>query len=456
MSRSTQRNQRKKSSEANREDRITNLPEGVISHILSRLPTKDAVRTCVLSKDWEYKWTHIYNIRIYDGIYNKRSRTGTKTVFVNFLERLLLLSQNVKSFQLSLSNKYALNRMTAWISAVLMRNVENFELTYLKDGIVLPRGLLNCTSLRKLKLRLLSSTFRVPTENCFPNLAILHLEGVEILYTPSSTEPLKFIFPVLETCVLKKCKWSNVKIVELYAPALTIFKSHPPEDAQVNDYSIKIHGAKLIKFESSSNVLETFDMSNSRIAYATLLNSFRKYGPYLMNRDQDDLQLLEKGGLQVRMLLKGFSCLKELELSGDVAKAIAQSKHGVPLSRYNTLERLVIFSGSGETLLELLQAAPSLKYLVINEGIWVHYDYDAVQVVPMCISNSLEEVKFNSFDFSGKKPEFYLAEFLLKNAILLKKMHLHCAYRTAQENKIVEELSTVPTNSARCVTIVVT
>ena len=34
-------------------DRMSSLPDGVLFHMLSFLPTADAVRTCILSKRWE-------------------------------------------------------------------------------------------------------------------------------------------------------------------------------------------------------------------------------------------------------------------------------------------------------------------------------------------------------------------------------------------------------------------
>jgi len=41
------------------EDRLSDLPDGVILHILSFLNTKHVVRTCVLSKRWEHLWKRI-------------------------------------------------------------------------------------------------------------------------------------------------------------------------------------------------------------------------------------------------------------------------------------------------------------------------------------------------------------------------------------------------------------
>ncbi|KAK0597405.1 hypothetical protein LWI29_024962 [Acer saccharum] len=41
-------------------DRLSNLPDSVIHHILSRMDAKYAVQTCVLSKKWKFHWAHIH------------------------------------------------------------------------------------------------------------------------------------------------------------------------------------------------------------------------------------------------------------------------------------------------------------------------------------------------------------------------------------------------------------
>ncbi|GAU44449.1 hypothetical protein TSUD_93030 [Trifolium subterraneum] len=40
-------------------DMITDLPEGILLHILSLLPTEDAVRTSILAKKWRNMWTYL-------------------------------------------------------------------------------------------------------------------------------------------------------------------------------------------------------------------------------------------------------------------------------------------------------------------------------------------------------------------------------------------------------------
>ena len=63
----TTSNTRMKKARARNKDMISNkLPESIISDILSLLPTKEAVRTCVLSKNWINRWTSITKLQLDD------------------------------------------------------------------------------------------------------------------------------------------------------------------------------------------------------------------------------------------------------------------------------------------------------------------------------------------------------------------------------------------------------
>ncbi|XP_073021809.1 F-box/LRR-repeat protein At4g14103-like isoform X2 [Primulina eburnea] len=212
--------------ENNGEDIISYLPECITCRILSLLPTKDALRTCVLSKDWEHKWTGIYNIDIDDDIRFVLKKTR-KTSFINFVDRIFFLSRNstLKRFRLRCRLEYKAHRMISWISAALMRNVEDLEIVYNDDDVVLPGRLFNCTSLTTMKLKW-PCFFRVSAQNLFSSLKSLYLDRTKFLgECVPSTSKLVFDFPALETLELQNCKWLKVNLVEINAPVLSMFKA---------------------------------------------------------------------------------------------------------------------------------------------------------------------------------------------------------------------------------------
>jgi hypothetical protein len=52
-------------------DLISNLPDGVLQHMLSFLPAQDAVRTCVLAKRWRHMWESTTVLRFVCGGMNE-------------------------------------------------------------------------------------------------------------------------------------------------------------------------------------------------------------------------------------------------------------------------------------------------------------------------------------------------------------------------------------------------
>ncbi|KAK0595334.1 hypothetical protein LWI29_005659 [Acer saccharum] len=73
-------------------DRLSNLPDSVIHHILSRMDAKDAVQTCVLSKKWKFHWTHI-NCYCFDCL--------TSASVVDFEDFVINVLNNRRPFSLS-------------------------------------------------------------------------------------------------------------------------------------------------------------------------------------------------------------------------------------------------------------------------------------------------------------------------------------------------------------------
>ncbi|XP_058740954.1 F-box/FBD/LRR-repeat protein At5g53840-like [Vicia villosa] len=93
---------RPKKNDKAKEDIMSKLPDSLITHILSLLPTKDAVRTSVLSKRWIESWTLITKMDFDDTVFysRKRKKSSGKQNFINFVYRTLIFAKvhNVESF----------------------------------------------------------------------------------------------------------------------------------------------------------------------------------------------------------------------------------------------------------------------------------------------------------------------------------------------------------------------
>ncbi|KAK2437083.1 F-box/LRR-repeat protein [Trifolium repens] len=70
------------------EDKLSNLPNCILVHILSFLNTKDAVRTCILSKRWKHIWKYIPTLTLH------YSNFSTLKSFDKFVSSVLCLRDN--------------------------------------------------------------------------------------------------------------------------------------------------------------------------------------------------------------------------------------------------------------------------------------------------------------------------------------------------------------------------
>jgi len=79
--------QRENENEKNYEnkDMLSDLPVGVLLHILSLLDTKQVVQTCILSKRWEHIWKRISTLMLY------ASSFSTPEQFAIFVSKILTL-----------------------------------------------------------------------------------------------------------------------------------------------------------------------------------------------------------------------------------------------------------------------------------------------------------------------------------------------------------------------------
>ncbi|KAK4722356.1 hypothetical protein R3W88_012589 [Solanum pinnatisectum] len=130
-------------------DRISKLPDAVLIQILSLLPTKDAVASCVLSKRWRYLCNSIDNFH-FDGC----SYYNNVENFVFLVDHVLshCTCSKIKKFQLILPYNSEWNfdlSISRWMNFAVERKVEDVLLCLCDDNFTfqLPISICTCSSL---------------------------------------------------------------------------------------------------------------------------------------------------------------------------------------------------------------------------------------------------------------------------------------------------------------------
>ncbi|CAL8145286.1 unnamed protein product [Prunus armeniaca] len=433
---------------------LSNLPDVVIQKIISLLETKDAIRTSILSKRWEYLWTSIPNLNFYKGLF------ATRSSLVNIVERALLLRgpADIETFDLTFPVLDDACRVNAWIDATVRRNVKKLYLYLhsLKEPFYLPHSLFTSTTLVAAELDI-PFLFKAPSTVCFSSLRTLSLRS--IVFSDDSTQQLFSGCPVLEELSIEECKWMNLKFVSICAPQLlrlTITELDPQLSKGSDGCQIMIFGVSLTYFYYRGELLNEYcfyDSSSPNEAEIHLSYNFTKK--------------LRPTAYRLYKLLRGLSSVKELVFSdsnafevilGNAPELVAQ----MPL--FNDLTTLVLEDSvyiDNKALLTMLQYCSCLETLVFVEGIGLSSDRveddGVLEPLPPCFLSHLKMVEVG--DFSGDENELNALEILLKNAMVLENMLLACTteFQGGPEKKteIAKQLSNLAKGPESCEVVLV-
>lgn len=123
------------------EDIISKLPHTIIVHILSFLHTKDAVRTCILSKRWKFMWYTVPTL-----FFSDTSTTASKfQKFHNYVDTCLehrkrgmyfIADSAINTFKLDIECSERNNKarhLDKWLGFVVENKVKELSLN-LKSG----------------------------------------------------------------------------------------------------------------------------------------------------------------------------------------------------------------------------------------------------------------------------------------------------------------------------------
>ncbi|GAU28181.1 hypothetical protein TSUD_313400 [Trifolium subterraneum] len=168
-----------------RKDRLSSLPDELLEHILSYLPTKDAVATSFLSKRWKSQslWRSQFNLH-FDDIHFPDA-----FAFREFFDSVITNRDNTQpiiSFHLNCGRH-------GFYNAATTQGVQNISIPLPIDVMTLPTFVLTTKTLSVLKLKRVKLTLIKDLVVDLPSLKLLHLESVYFTYN-------QYIIKLLSGC----------------------------------------------------------------------------------------------------------------------------------------------------------------------------------------------------------------------------------------------------------------
>ncbi|CAJ2659469.1 unnamed protein product [Trifolium pratense] len=416
----------------NGRDIISDLPNHIIGSILSFLPTKVAVRTCVLSKRWKNLWTFVRELSFQDHFHRIKIK---KMQFVQFVYRVLrhLDSSMIDSFSLSLCYNYA--HIKEWISLVLSRKVKKVyleaqskhqyqEFPTKKKKEFPTNSLFECQYLQELCLK--NFRIRLRPFITLSSLTVLKLSRMSVTTTfgvPNEPKDLTLNFPVLRKFETEGWPWYHVKSVTLQMPLLDVLSM---DDCRYHGPHVEINYcvSHLIKFNytgrflSATILVDAVDIVSANInimLYDGSSNSIQEQMVFVS-------KLLSINGLNAASLKLCLSREQLFESVVEVFEKVRDSLNYIP--DFQILSHLHLDLAPGDLLLGILSKSPCLETLVLKVQDFGKTLLDSA-LMPGCFLLTLKVVKFERF--AATTHDLNFAEFVLKNAVVLEKITFSCS-----------------------------
>ncbi|GLT67351.1 hypothetical protein SLA2020_396660 [Shorea laevis] len=452
-------------------DRISALPEGVICHILSFLPTKVAVQTSVLSTKWRKIYTLVSCIDLEFGTLDddrEEIDAEKSNRFSNFVDRVFFFHDkpSIVSFRLKCYQYVDPLHVDGWIRALMQHSIQELDIYnhhFAFLGMPLPASVFSCETLVVLKVNLNSSyhALKVPARICLPNLKVLHMHDFSFS-NDGSGEKLLSSCPVLEDLVLGSCAFNNdrskFKISNSSLRRLTLQDYYTELSDQF--VQIMICAPNLLLFKCTSGLrLDVILCNLSSLEDAHINVRAYAHEVYLVSYR-----------VRVLKLLLGIQGVKSLFLSNHTIEALSYGGNlHADLPTFHNLKFLQVdwpsveypreFEDTIQTpkeLMDILQKTPNLNYLGMREGLEpdaLSQEKEILNSIPQCFISSLKRLDIAAFD--GTATDVHFLKYLLENATLLQKMSIFCTEKLSanleKQEEIKNELELFCADTTSCV-----
>ncbi|MED6216129.1 hypothetical protein PIB30_004613 [Stylosanthes scabra] len=392
-------------------DRISQLPESVISEILSRLPTEDAIDTCFLSRSWRHRWKDLLQAFNFSAIPFKNQKGFLDKQghmrFLSLVNDILLHHRRVPVRKLAI--RYVTDSdvdyaaLNAWVYAAIGSHLEELKLDSEGVNLMVPSRLFTCcTSLVNLELVCRIDAEEELTQVRFPSLKKLKLG----FRNPNLVTNILSGSPILETLDL------------MVATKLgAVFKIHSP--------SLK----RLYFVDSCSSRTEQLEINTPLLEYL----SIRIYTKQLPTN---------LGVLKILMKRRSSQCL------------VRATQFDLPEFRY--LRNLEFVHGFLNTrfLFRMLERCPMLQVLTIHRQatLWAAlHGWTQPTNVPYCLASQLSIINFQMY--VGTKDDLELIAYILQQGLALKSISIGFGYfplDSERGQRMINELFHLSKGSNMC------
>ncbi|KAJ0240661.1 FBD domain-containing protein [Hirschfeldia incana] len=436
------------------EDRISHLPDSLICHILSNLPTEDAVKTSVLSTRWKSLWLYVPRLHLHSDKFphfNAFKSFGDKFFGSNNVSCL----PNIKLTLDGHASKPAdddVSYVTTWIDAAIKRKVQHLELWCLPDysEYEIPVSLYVCETLVSLKLHEL-----VLVDSCFVSLPCLKTMHLRQVYFPPPDggaifDKLVSCSPLLEELKIAWCCFAP-QVFRICSLSLKKLNINLSNDASTGDeVRVVIDAPLLCSLKVNDNLCECYLVNNLvSIAKLDIALSFGL-------QNFDETSVASKKSI-ISSFLTGVSKVRDMNIYADSLEIFWQYSKLAPIPQFGCLSRLYVYLciPGLKWVLTFLESCPNLKSLILewNGESKKEHSKEMKQInfssVPECFLSSLKFVNIKT-RISGDAGEMKLVRYFLKNCAVLKKLTLRLDCYYANENAVLKKLLNIPRRSITC------
>ncbi|AES98040.1 F-box/RNI/FBD-like domain protein [Medicago truncatula] len=219
----------------NGQDKISDLPNHIIGSILSFLPAKEAVSTCVLSKRWKNVWIFVTKLSFQDK--HPFHYTKIKKAY-----------STIDSFSLSVHYDYDgcdINELVSFVSSRSVKNICLESLLPSEERVFQSNSLFECQFLEELVMKNCIAIF--PSFASLSSLTSLKLTRILVICFDRNKH-LTLKFPVLRLLEIEGGRtWSIIKSVTFHVPLLEVCSMDYGTCVRSNA-KIKICASRLTKF----------------------------------------------------------------------------------------------------------------------------------------------------------------------------------------------------------------